>query len=108
MCVDRDALVAHTLGVAEALAGAGFGSRCVHAEPAQLLLAHGEVERELVVYVALDRPSSERDAKGASPAGAEAHVDDDVRRSATAIASAWRCHTGPSARKRARPAVVSL
>src|SRR3982074_998408 len=45
-----------------------------HAEVAQLLLAHGEVERELVVHVALHRPLPQRKAEDASPSGAEAHA----------------------------------
>ena len=78
-------------------------------ESGQLFFAHGEMERQLVVDVALDRAAADREAKETTPARSRTHANSgDVRRSATAIASACRCHSGAWARKRARPAAVSL
>jgi hypothetical protein len=68
----------------------------------------GELVVELVLELARDRAVTEaRQAKEWAPPFAGAHeASEELRRSTPAIASALRCHTRDSARRRARPAGV--
>src|SRR5689334_12663280 len=108
LSVDGDAFVMNVSPVAKSTVGVGPGGVGREPELAELLLAHREMERELVVDVPLDGAFSERESEQPPPAGRGTHtVSSEVRRSATAIASACRCQRGAWARNRARPAVVS-
>jgi hypothetical protein len=60
LSIDRETLVAHTSGIAKASVCACAGSIWRDAKAAEFLLAHGEVEGELVVDVALDGALTER------------------------------------------------
>jgi len=78
-------------------------------ETPQLVFPHLHVKRQLVVDVPLNRALTEREAEEPPPTWSWTHASSAVvRRNATAMASACRCQSGASARKRARPAVVSL
>src|SRR5512133_3239711 len=93
--VDDETRFTHAAGVAEApsrFLARGLGGET---EAAQLLLAHGEVERQLVVDLALERALPEREPQQPPPAGADAHAGSAVvRRRAAVIASTCRCQTG--------------
>src|SRR6185503_6607518 len=63
LAVDGEAFVTHAVGVAEPFVRAGARGIGREPVPAELLLAHGEVECELVVDVSLDRAVSERESQ---------------------------------------------
>ena len=108
LAVDADQFAADASLVAEADMSDGTRSVGRQAETAELLFPHGEMKGKFVVDVAFDGTLAERESKQSPPAGCGAHANSsELRRNATAIASAWRCHSGAWARNRARPAAVS-
>src|SRR6185437_5026180 len=109
LTVDLETLFANLPRIAEP--GARLRARVVdrNAVPPQLFLAHGEMEIELVVDLALERAVPQRQSQQSPLPGPDAHANSgDVCASAATIAFAWRCQTRDSARYRARPAAVSV
>jgi hypothetical protein len=68
--IDRDALVADSRRIAESREGSPAGSCFVGAEPPQLVGAHVEVKRKLIVDLALENAAADtRQSEETAPTG---------------------------------------
>ena len=107
--VDVDAAVANGAHVSEALES--LCSSRIRREPCgeELLSAHGDVELELLVDVALDVPGADAKSKNTSPSTAIAHAvrGEAPACSAREAASTNCCHAESPVRSCARPVAVS-
>ena len=110
LMVDVEAAVANGAQVAEALER--LRARSIGREPRgdELLRAHGDVEVELLIDVALDVPGADADAEDPRPIAALAHAvrGEALACSAREAASTNCCHAERPVRSCARPAAVSL
>ena len=110
LIVDVEAAVANGAHVAEALER--LRARGVGSEPCadELLRAHGDMEVELLVDVALDVPGADADPEDASPIATVRHAvrGDAVAWSARDADSTNCCHAESPVRSWPRPAAVSL
>ena len=110
LMVDIEAVVANGAQVSETLER--LRSRSVGRQPRgdELLRAHGNVEVELLIYVALDVPGANADAENPGPITALAHAvrGEALVCSAREAASTNCCHAERPVRSCARPAAVSL